>query len=195
MKKKILFLAAVLFSAALTAGEVINLNSSMELGVPGKGVPGYYFDVNKVHVDEVAKNLDKIYRTVTVPDGKDGMCLKIPGYTAVSGYQLESSEMLITRSGEVEISFDAKIGPDENGVMQPQKSFAIDFRCYADGDVDKYYPMLRRFSFRPGTQWKTFKKRFKVKVFCCWVSVYSIIESPYKIWLTTLLFAEAIVLF
>ena len=177
MKKFSLSAVAVLCLFGVSAGEVINLNSSMELGVPGKGVPGYYFDVNKVHVDEVAKNLDKVYRTVTVPDGKDGMCLKIPGYTAVSGYQLESSEMLITRSGEVEISFDAKIGPDENGVMQPQKSFAIDFRCYADGDVDKYYPMLRRFSFRPDTQWKTFKKRFKVKAYSYYYHIWVLTEG------------------
>ena len=161
--KKILSKFFLLTLLPLAAGEAINLNSTMELGVPGKGAPGFFFDINKLHVKEGAKNYDKIYAAITVPDGKDGNCLMIPGYTGVSGYQLESSEMILPRDGEVEISFDAKIGPDENGVLHPAKSFVIDFRCFPDLTKDKYYPMLKSYSFRPGTEWKTFKKRFKIK--------------------------------
>ena len=149
----------------LVAGEVMNLNSGMELGVPGKGVPGFFFDVNKAHIDIASKDLAKVYTAVTVKDGKNGNCMMIPGYAGVSAYQLESSEMLLQRDGEVEISFDAKIGADENGVMHKAKPFVIDFRCYADGSKDKYYPMLHRFTFRPGKEWKTFKRRFKVKAY------------------------------
>ena len=163
MKKITAFLTFALLFPVLIAGEAINLNSTMELGVPGKGAPGFFFDINKLHVKEGAKNYDKIYAAITVPDGKDGNCLMIPGYTAVSGYQLESSEMILPRDGEVEISFDAKIGPDENGVLHEAKQFVIDFRCFPDLDKDKYYPMLKRYNFRPGTEWKTFKKRFKIK--------------------------------
>ena len=162
MKKTTVFLAFSLMLPLLYAGEVMNLNSSMELGVPGKGVPGYFFDVNKLHVKEGQKDYGKIYAALTVADGKDGNCLKIPGYAGVSSYQLESSEMILPRDGEIEISFDAKIGADENGVLHPAKPFAIDFRCYPDLDRDKYYPMLKRFDFRPTQEWKTFKKRFKI---------------------------------
>lgn len=156
---KLLFLALL----PLTAGEVMNLNSSMELGVPGKGVPGFLFDVNKLHIKEGVKDYNKTYAALTVPGGKNGNCLMIPGYTGVSGYQLESSEMILPRDGEVEISFDAKIGPDENGVLHKAKPFAIDFRCFPDLDKDRYYPMLKRYNFRPTTEWKTFTKRFNIK--------------------------------
>ena len=175
--KKLLFLFSAVLLLPLAAGEVMNLNSRMELGVPGRGVPGYYFDVNKAHIDVTSRDLAKNYNTVTVPDGRGGMCMKIPGYTGVSFYQLESSEMILPRDGEVEISFDVKIGADENGVLHPVKPFSIDFRCYADGAKDKYYPMLRRFSFRPGTEWKTIKRRFKIKAYTYYYHIWVMPEG------------------
>lgn len=175
--KKLLFLFSAVLLLPLAAGEIMNLNSRMELGVPGRGVPGYYFDVNKAHIDVTSRDLAKNYNTVTVPDGRGGMCMKIPGYTGVSFYQLESSEMILPRDGEVEISFDVKIGADENGVLHPVRPFSIDFRCYADGAKDKYYPMLRRFSFRPGTEWKTIKRRFKIKAYTYYYHIWVLPEG------------------
>lgn len=151
--------------ALLFAGEPINLNGAMELGLTGAGVPAYRLDINRAAISAVHANPEKVYFARTVSGGNPGRCLMIPGYTGVSNYQLELADFLLTRDGEVEISFDAKIGPDESGVMQPQKSFYIDFRTFPDLSRDSYYPMLTGFSFRPGTEWKRFSKRFKVKAY------------------------------
>ena len=165
MRKSIVHAILVLVAGALSAGEVINLNSSMELGLTGAGVPACRLDVNRAAISAVRANPEKVYFARTVPGGNPGQCLMIPGYTGVSNYQLELADFLLTRDGEVEISFDAKIGPDETGAMQPQRSFHIDFRTFPDLSRDTYYPMLTGFSFRPGTEWKRFSRRFKVKAY------------------------------
>lgn len=175
MKKLVVLLFAGIF-LPLAAGEVMNLNSSMELGVPGKGAPAYYFDVNKLHITQAEKSLNRVMYAVTDPNGKNGNCIKIPGYSGVAAYMLEVSEMILPRDGEVEITFDAKIGPDENGVLHPAKQFTIDFRCFPDLDKDKYYPMLKRYNFRPTTEWKTFKKRFNIKGYSYYYHIWVMSE-------------------
>lgn len=165
MRKALVCTALALAAGTLSAGEIINLNSGMELGRNGAGVPACRLDVNRAAISAVRANPEKVYFARTSPGGNPGRCLMIPGYTGVSNYQLELADFLLTRDGEVEISFDAKIGPDETGVLQPQKSFHIDFRTFPDLSRDNYYPMLTGFSFRPGTEWKRFSKRFKVKAY------------------------------
>lgn len=119
-------------------GEPVNLNSHMELGEPGRGVPGYFLDVNRAAIDTVRADPDRLYTPRTVSGGNPGQCLMIPGYRGISHYQLELADILLTRDGEVEISFDAKVGPDEGGTLHKLSSFTIDFRLFPDNDRDSY---------------------------------------------------------
>lgn len=151
--------------ATAVSGEIVNRNAGMELGEPGRGVPGYFLDVNRAAIGTVRANPDRIYTPRTVADGKNGQCMMIPGYQGVAHYQLELADLYLDRDGEVEISFDAKIGPDETGKFQKPDGFRIDFRLFPDNDRDSYYPMLNGFNFRPTTEWKRFSKRFKVKAY------------------------------
>lgn len=167
--------SALLFCAALgfaAAGGPVNLNSRMELGEPGRGVPGYFLDVNRAAIDTVRADPARIYTPRTVSGGNPGQCLMIPGYRGVSHYQLELADILLTRDGEVEISFDAKVGPDETGVLQKLSAFAIDFRLFPDNDRDSYYPMLKSFSFRPTTEWQHFSRRFPVKAYTNYYNIW-----------------------
>ncbi|UKI32881.1 MAG: hypothetical protein L6W00_04890 [Lentisphaeria bacterium] len=47
-------------------GEPVNLNSHMELGEPGRGVPGYFLDVNRAAIDTVRAAPDRLYTPRTV---------------------------------------------------------------------------------------------------------------------------------
>ncbi len=153
-------------------GELINRNSRMELGVPGKGAPAYRLEINRAAVETVWKTPDKLYYARSAPGGNPGLCLEIPGYAGVSNYQLELADFLLTRDGEVEIAFDAKVAPDENGVLQPLRSFYVDFRTFADFDRDRYYPMLTGFSVKPTTEWQRFSKRFPVKAYTNYYNIW-----------------------
>lgn len=153
-------------------GEPVNLNSHMELGEPGRGVPGYFLDVNRAAIDTVRAAPDRLYTPRTVSGGNPGQCLMIPGYRGVSHYQLELADILLTRDGEVEISFDAKVGPDEGGTLHKLSSFTIDFRLFPDNDRDSYYPMLKSFSFRPTTEWRHFSRRFPVKAYTNYYNIW-----------------------
>lgn len=160
------------FAVSGFAGEIVNRNAGMELGEPGRGVPGVFLDINRAAMGTVRANPAKLYVPRTVPGGNPGQCLVIPGYTGVSDWQLEFANLMLTRDGEVEISFDAKVGPDENGKLQKLNPFSIDFRLYPDGDRDSYYPMLKRFSFRPTTEWKHFSRRFRIKAYTNYYNIW-----------------------
>ena len=175
--KHLLCSAFLTASFLLPAGELLNRNAGMELGIPGKGAPGYFLCVNRAALKTVQAAPDKIYTSVTVGEGKDGQGLMIPGYSGVSHWQLELADFMLTRDGEVEISFDAKVLPDENGKLQPLRAYSIDFRAFPDQDRDHYYPMLKAFSFRPGTEWKHFSKRFKVKAYTNYYNIW--VLAPY----------------
>ena len=163
MNSRILLLLGVAVSGF--AGEIVNRNAGMELGEIGRGVPGYILEVNHAAIDAVRANPAKMFVLRTAAGGNPGQCLMIPGYKGMAGYQMELADLFLSRDGEVEISFDAKIGPDENGVMHKPAPFIIDFRLFPDTDRDSYYPMLKRFQFRPTTEWKRFSRRFKVKAY------------------------------
>lgn len=163
MNSRILLLLGVAVSGF--AGEIVNRNAGMELGEIGRGVPGYVLEVNHAAIDAVRANPAKMFVLRTAAGGNPGQCLMIPGYKGMAGYQMELADLFLSRDGEVEISFDAKIGPDENGVMHKSAPFIIDFRLFPDTDRDSYYPMLKRFQFRPTTEWKRFSRRFKVKAY------------------------------
>ena len=175
--KHLLCSAFLTASFLLPAGELLNRNAGMELGIPGKGAPGYFLCVNRAALKTVQAAPDKIYTSVTVGEGKDGQGLMIPGYSGVSHWQLELADFMLTRDGEVEISFDAKVLPDENGKLQPLRAYSIDFRAFPDQDRDHYYPMLKAFSFRPETEWKHFSKRFKVKAYTNYYNIW--VLAPY----------------
>lgn len=161
-----------MFSAALCAGELLNVNSSMELGIPGRGVPGFSYYIHMLDKHEAGKNQEKIYSVQTVGNGNPGKCMKIPGYRGVSRYRIELADFYLKRAGEIVISFDVKMGPGEDGRLHPENNYTIGLRCNADADRDSYYPLLTGFSFRPTEQWQRFSRTFKVKPYSCFYAVW-----------------------
>ena len=75
--KHLLCSAFLTASFLLPAGELLNRNAGMELGIPGKGAPGYFLCVNRAALKTVQAAPDKIYTSVTVGEGKDGQGLMI----------------------------------------------------------------------------------------------------------------------
>lgn len=154
----------LLMAVSLNASpSVLNLNHDMELGQVGPGVPGYRLIANRVLREFADKQLDKMYLPQTVKT-QDGQCLKIPGYTGMNAFQMELADMYIRQDCEIKISFKAKIGPDENGVLQPVSRHLIDFRCMPNPLAgEKYYPMLKAYGYKPTEQWKIFSVTYSVK--------------------------------
>jgi hypothetical protein len=135
----------------------------MELGLPGTGVPGYRLVINRVQRSVCDVEPDTWYLPRTVGDGHPGQCMMIPGFRGVSGYQLELGDIHIHQDCQVQIAFDAKVGPDETGTMQPASRYHLDFRCMPNALVgEKYYPMLKAFGFDPTQQWQHFSVTYPV---------------------------------
>lgn len=164
-----LLLSAITLSAA---AKTINNNSSAELGMENGPAPGFKFENIQISNKEVNANPDRIYYPVTVSGGNPGKCIMLPGYKGLRGYRFSLEDFYIHDACEVEISFDAKAGPNENGKYTPKQRFQIDFRANTDRDRDSYYPMLSGFAFHPTDQWQTFSKRFKIKGYTNFYSIW-----------------------
>lgn len=173
--KRFLTFAVFLVSVVSTHGQTINRNSSMELGVLNGPVPGMKFENIVLSRAVTRENPDRIYYPVTVEGGVSGRCTMLPGYKGLRNYRFSLEDFYIHEDCEVEISFDAKAGPNEEGKYSPDQRFSIDFRANSDLDRGKGYPMLNGFTFRPSRQWKHFSKRFKIKA---WSNFYSIWVLP-----------------
>ncbi len=156
----------------IAAAKTINSNSSGELGVLNGPAPGFKFEHIQIRNSEVNANPERIYYPLTVNGGNPGRCVMLPGYKGLCSYRFSLEDFYIYDDCEVEISFDAKAGPNENGSYTPNQLFRIDFRANTDGDRDKYYPMLSGFSFRPSDKWQNFSKRFKIKGYTNFYSIW-----------------------
>ncbi len=179
MRGTLLFLAGI-GSFLAEAGELLNSNARMELGVPGRGVPGYAYRVQFGDRKYIAAHPDRIFNAITEANGKEGRCMLLPGYQGISRYRVDLPHFYLKRDGEIQISFDAKIVPDETGIFRKPRRFTIDFRCNTDGDRDSYYPMLTGFDFLPEKEWKHFERTFKVRAYTCFyaVAIYSSFLPP-----------------
>ena len=173
--KRIFFGVTLSLIAQINAGELLNCNSSMELGVTGRGVPGYSYYIHFIDKKQTHKNPEKIYNIRTVEGGKQGKCMEIPGYPGVSRWRIELADFYLKRDGKIRISFDVKMGPDVHGVFHPENRYGISFRCNRDETKHKRYPLLTGFYFRPEKEWKHFSRTFDVKAY----SMY------YAVWITT----------
>ena len=174
MRKLLIF--SVFFLAVLSMqAQTINRNASMELGVLNGPVPGMKFENIVIARTETRKNPDRIYYPVTVNGGTSGRCAMLPGYKGLRNYRFSLEDFYINEDCEVEISFDAKAGPNEEGNYTPNQRFSLDFRANSDLDRGKGYPMLSGFTFQPAREWKHFSKRFKIKA---WSNFYSIWILP-----------------
>ena len=173
--------STLLLSAAfaLTA-ETINNNSGMELGVLEGPVPGVKFETFTVNREALRKNPERLYYPRTVKDGKSGRGMVIPGYKGVANYRCSFEDFYIPDACEVEISFDVKAAPNEDGTYTPNQPFAIDFRANTDYSRDKYYPMLRGMSFRPSKEWQHVSKRFKITGYTNFYSIWILPRSNGK---------------
>ena len=164
-----LLLSAIsLFATAKT----INNNSSAELGTENGPAPGFKFENIQISRKEVKVNPDRIYYPATVSGGNPGKCIMLTGYRGLRSYRFSLEDFYIHDACEVEISFDAKAGPNEDGKYTPNQLFRIDFRANTDYDRDKHYPMISGFGFRPDNQWKRFSRRFKIKGYTNFYSIW-----------------------
>lgn len=158
--------------AFLAAAETINNNSTAELGLLNGPAPGFKFENIQISNREVKAHPDRIYYPVTVPGGNPGRCVMVPGVRGLRSYRLSLEDFYLHEACEVEISFDAKAGPSENGIYTPKQRFQIDFRANTDRDRDSYYPMLSGFAFHPTDQWQRFSRRFKIKGYTNFYSIW-----------------------
>ena len=156
----------------IAAAKTINSNSSGELGILNGPAPGFKFENIQIGNRESDADPERIYYPLTVNGGNPGRCVMVPGYKGLRSYRLSLEDFYIYDACEVEISFDAKAAPNENGSYTPNQSFRIDFRANTDGDRDRYYPMLSGFAFRPTDKWQTFSKRFKIKGYTNFYSIW-----------------------
>ncbi len=169
---------------AADGGRVLNVNSSMELGSEGAPVPGWRLKVFKMDRELVAKNPSAKVSNAAVKREDGGLCMEIPVVKGLAAYQLSTSDMFIDKDGEVEISFDCRLGESEDGA-KPNIKCAVDFRAFGDeapGVMPKNpdhprYPVLKSFAFKPGSEWSHVSKTFKVikwhNAYTLWINVSS----------------------
>lgn len=165
-----LFCSVLAFGAY--GGELLNLNSGMELGITGRGAPGYSYYTHLQDKHMAVKQPEKIYSVRTADGGNPGKCMEIPGFSGTSRYRIELADFYLKRAGNVTISFDVKMGPGEDGKLHSENNYSIGFRCNADEDCDSYYPLLTGFSFRPSESWRHFSQTFQVKPYSCFYAVW-----------------------
>lgn len=172
MNGKTIVSALLLSAASVLTAETINNNSGMELGVIDGPVPGVKFESFTVNREVLRKNPERLYYPRTVKDGKNGRCMMIPGYKGAANYRFSFEDFYIPDACEVEISFDVKAAPNEDGSYTPDQQFVIDFRANTDYSRDKYYPMLTGMAFRPSDKWQHVSKRFKITGYTNFYSIW-----------------------
>lgn len=165
----------------LVSAKTINNNSTAELGVRNGPAPGMKFEHIRISNEEANANPGRVYYPLTVEGGNPGRCIMLPGYRGLRGYRCSLEDFYLREGGEVEISFDARAGKNEEGDYTPHQLFRIDFRANTDGDRDSYYPMLSGFSFRPAEKWQRFSKRFKIKGYTNFYSIWVMPGAEQKI--------------
>jgi hypothetical protein len=141
-------------------------NGNMELGEPGKPVPGFCI-VGYFNRDKDYGNPEKIYAPVIRREESGNQYLEMPGYRELPEYNLYPAAFFLQRDGEVEVSFMAKSIPDEDGKLHEQPGIIMDFRC-SDlsrqyGSVNERYPVLASRTFNPGKEWLKYSYRIPVK--------------------------------
>lgn len=156
----------------LASAGTINNNPSAELGVLNGPAPGMKFEHVRILNEVVNANPGRVYLPLTVEGGNPGRCILLPGFRGLRGYRCSLEDFYLREACEVEISFDARAGKNEEGDYTPNQLFRIDFRANTDGDRDSYYPMLSGFSFRPTEKWQHFSRRFKIKGYTNFYSIW-----------------------
>ena len=124
---KRLYGMAALFAAASAFGSPLITGGSMDLGDPGKPVPGWDMEIAKINYKDAVSNPEVLYCTETVP-GKTGYALRTPAGNGIISFALRCGRFRIDRDAEVEVSFDCKFSPEEIGKI----SSHVDLRTLGD---------------------------------------------------------------
>ena len=150
MMQKIFFLCPILSIFSVSAAP-LNIGGSMDLGDPGKPVPGWLIHTDQINPAAAVKNPGMLIQTKTVP-GKDGFALQTPAANGIMRFGLVCNRFSIDRDTEVEISFDYKCAREEAGKIRAR----LDFRTLGDRGLKPLpawdhprYPVLKGFVLRP----------------------------------------------
>ncbi len=174
----VLMLLAVSVSAER---KELNSNGDFELGVLGETPPGYkehvYFDPETVFA-----NPDLKFAPETVQDTERGRCMKIKGLDGIYHYNVNLTGGKIKKSGQATISFYAKVGPGENGKLNPERKSATRVirissrllsRRQSKSKIKGFIP-IQDFVFRPTEKWQKFTfpcKVYKNAVTYAWLNL------------------------
>lgn len=162
---KRLYGMAALFAAASAFGSPLITGGSMDLGDPGKPVPGWDMEIAKINYKDAVSNPEVLYCTETVP-GKTGYALRTPAGNGIISFALRCGRFRIDRDAEVEVSFDCKFSPEEIGKI----SSHVDLRTLGDRGAKPMpdwdhprYPVLQGIGIRPSAEWQHVSRKFKVR--------------------------------
>ena len=124
----------LLLSAFPALAVPMNIGGSMDLGDPGKPVPGWTVLINRIQADAVRENPAALIQTTTVP-GKNGFALQTPNAKGLLHLILRCNRFRVDRDTEVEVSFDFKCSPGVSPLF-PLPAFACNAaeRLYTIGD-------------------------------------------------------------
>lgn len=163
--KNIFILSATLLLAGLqpVSAELLNRNPGFELGITDRGIPGTQLVIQKLDKKELRKNPERNYLPLTSANGNPGRCAIIPGYKGVCYYRFIPAVFTVPRNGEIEIGFDAKIGPGEGGSLQNNTFLVGCTVTERDPDSTQQLCAPAYLTFRPQSEWKHFSYRFPVK--------------------------------
>lgn len=149
-------------------GEWMVFNASAELGETGKPAPGYWTD-GFYDPEHWGINSSSTVLPLTGRDSDGNKYVAVPGIRGLREYNLRLSpnNFYLPEAGEIEISFRMKITPDEEGVLHPAQPVQLDFRSRnpdrLHGPVEKRFPTLIGYTYRPTTEWKTYRFRTRVE--------------------------------
>lgn len=154
----------LLLSAFPALAAPMNIGGSMDLGDPGKPVPGWTVLINRIQADAVRENPAALIQTTTVP-GKNGFAMQTPNAKGLLHLILRCNRFRIDRDTEVEVSFDFKCSPEEVGKL----NVSLDFRTLGDRGMKALpswdhvrYPVLKGFRIKPTAEWQHVSRKLKV---------------------------------
>ncbi len=164
MRKQYCALGGLLLLFLNAEAAPLNLGGSMDLGDPGKPVPGWGVRVMRMDRVRALSNREKTFFTKTV-EGRNGFALQTPEGRELQQFQLVGERLRIERDGEVEISFDFRCSPDADGKLH----LSFDFRALGDRGIKPRpewkhprYPVLEGIGVTPAAAWKTVRKTVRV---------------------------------